>query len=100
MRKKLLLFAALTLLLSFAVATAVHAAATKYSFEDVVIDGQTVEIEASVKTHNKKPDFSQCTYFSEDYQSALGYYSDDVNAGDTAGDVLDFCVSHFDERTQ
>ena len=104
MRKKVLLFAALSLLIAFVFATAVHAATTKYTFNDVKVETDQgtiiVEIEASVKTHKKKDDFSQCTYFSDDYQDALGYYSAPVDAGDTAEDVLDFCRSNFDERTQ
>ena len=99
MRKKILILTSLMILFTFGFATVVQAATTKYSFNDVNIDGTIVEIEASVKDNNKG-DFSQCTYFSDDYQEALGYYSEPVVAGDSAGAVLDFCVAHFDERVQ
>lgn len=99
MRKKMLIFAALSLVLSFALATGVQAKVTKYTFNDVDIDGTIVEIEASVKTTNKG-DFSICTYFSDDYADYLGQYEEAVEAGDTAEEVLDFCVANFDDRVE
>jgi hypothetical protein len=80
-------------------ATTVLAKKTKYTFNDVVIDEQTVEIEASVKDNNNN-DFSECSYFSDDYADYLGQYADDVIPGDTAEDVLDFCVANFDNKTE
>ena len=77
----------------------VQAAKTKYTFNDVEIDEQVVEIEASVKD-TKKSDYSTCSYYSVDYGEYLGYYDADVVAGETAEDVLDFCVAHFEEGTR
>lgn len=99
MRRKILPITTLLLLLIFATTVAVQAKNTKYTFNDVTIGDQIVEIEAGVKD-NKNSDFSQCTYFSDDYAEALGYYSDAVVAGESVEEVLDFCVEHFDERTQ
>lgn len=99
MSKKTLILTSLLILLTFALATVAQAANTKYTFNDVVIDGEIVEIEAGVKT-TKKSDFSNCSYFTDDYIDYLGYYEEAVSAGDTADEVLDFCVSHFDEPKQ
>lgn len=108
MRKKVLLFAALSLLIAFVFATAVHAATTKYTFNDVEVETDQgtiiVEIEATVKTRKNKDNFVQCTYFSDDYEESLGYYSehiaDDDETPDTAEDVRAFCVDNFENRTQ
>lgn len=97
--KRFLLLAGLVLAFAFVMVAGAQAANTKYTFNDVTIDEQVVEIEAAVKT-NKKNDFSKCTYFTDDYEESLGYYEDDVDAGDSAAEVLDFCVNHFDERVQ
>jgi hypothetical protein len=99
MYKKIALATSLALILTLALVTVVHAKVTKYTFNDVDIDETIVEIEAGVKTTNKG-DFSNCSYFSDDYQESLGYYQEAVFAGDTADEVLAFCVENFDERTQ
>lgn len=99
MPKKTLIFVSLLILLTFALAAVAQAANTKYTFNDVDIDGTIVEIEAGVKNTNKN-DYSNCTYFTDDYRDVLGYYADAVDAGDTAEEVLEFCVTHFDEATQ
>lgn len=99
MPKKSLIFMSLLILLTFALATVAQAANTKYTFNDMDIDGVIVEIEAGVKTTNKN-DYSNCTYFTDDYRDVLGYYAAPVFAGDTAEEVLQFCVNNFDERTQ
>lgn len=91
--KKLIVIAVLFVML--ATATTVLAKTDKYTFNDVTIDDQTVEIEASVKSNNKG-DFSSCSYFSDDYADYLGAYQADVFAGDSAEDVLAFCVDNFD----
>lgn len=98
MHRKILILTSLMILLTFTFVSVVQAAVTKYTFNDVDTDGMIVEIEASVKDNNKGK-FSQCTYFSDDYEDALGYYSDAIVAGDTAEEVLAFCVEHFYERT-
>lgn len=72
---------------------------TKYTFNDVEIDDRIVEIEAGVKS-TKKNDVSDCTYFSDNYATFLGYYEDDVFAGATADEVLQFCIENFDERIE
>lgn len=84
------------------VAGAVHAKNTKYTFNDVEIetdDGALiVEIEASVKDTNKS-DYSQCSYYTDDFEDHLGQYAEDVIAGETAEEVLDFCVNNFENRS-
>jgi hypothetical protein len=61
-------------------------------------DRTTGEIEATVKDTNKN-DLTTCSYFSDDYQASLGYYSDEVVFADPAA-VLEFCLDNFDERHQ
>ena len=99
MNKRTTFTVLIAIVVSLLLTTAALAANSKYTFNDVNIDGTVVEIEAAVKD-NKKSDFSSCTYYSDDYQEWLGQYQDDVDAGDTAEDVLDFCVDHFDDRSQ
>ena len=99
MRKKIVIIASLVALLALLMATTAYAKKTNYTYTDVELNGQIGEIEAGVKTTNKN-DYSECTYFSDDYQDALGYYADAEIAGNTAEEVLEFCVEHFDERTQ
>lgn len=92
------ILAGLLVVLSLVCATAGYAAVTKYTFNDVSIGEQIVEIEAAVKSV-KKGDFSTCSYCADDDQECLGYDEDDVFAGATAEEVLDFCVDHFEDRT-
>lgn len=87
----------LVLVAAFIVSGTVQAAVTKYSFNDVVIDEQVVEIEAGVKSVNKG-DFSSCSYYTDDYAEYLGHYTAPVSAGDTADEVLGFCVDNFGNR--
>ncbi len=98
MLKKWSAIAIVLLLAIFVVAGAVHAANTKYEFNDVTIGERTVEIEAAVKD-NKKSDYSVCSYYSDDYAEFLGQYAEDTLAGDTAEDVLNFCVENFESRS-
>ncbi len=87
----------LVLVLALLVSGTVLAAKEKYTFNDVDIEGTIVEIEASVKSVNKG-DFSTCSYYADDYAYYLGFYTADESAGDTAEDVLAFCVDNFDDR--
>lgn len=98
MLRKWSVIAIVLLVAIFVVAGAVHAKNTKYTFNDVDIDGQIVEIEAAVKDTNKS-DYSQCNYYTDDYEDHLGQYADDVPAGETAEDVLAFCVDNFEDRS-
>lgn len=99
MLRKTLAFASAMILIILVLATTVQAANTQYTFNDVEIGEQIVEIEASVKMTNKS-DFSTCSYYSDDYMEYLGYYQEAVSAGNTAADALDFCVAHFGDRMQ
>ena len=99
MLKKLTLISLSVVMASLLVTSAVFAAKTKYEFSNVDIDGQIVEIEASVKD-NKNNEFSTCSYYSEDYEGFLGQYQEAVVAGETAEEVKDFCVENFDNRSQ
>lgn len=87
----------LVLIAALLITGTVLAAKEKYTFNDVDIDGTLVEIEASVKSVNKG-DFSTCNYYADDYAYYLGFYMADESAGDTAGEVLAFCVDNFDNR--
>ena len=98
MLKKVAILGILLVLLAFPMATVVRAATTKYTFNNVTINDRIVEIEASVKSTNNSG-FSTCSYYSDDYLSYLGYYDEAVVAGTTSQEVLNFCVSHFDDRT-
>lgn len=73
----------------------------KFTFNDVTLpDGQTGEIEASVKILTNKDDSVNCSYFTDDYQESLGYYFDFVQPAPLdAASVLEFCLDNFDERT-
>ena len=101
MFKKWSLFAAIALLALFALAVDVQAATEKYTFNDVTVtenDAElTIEIEASTKV-TKKAEYSTCSYYADDYAEYLGYYDAPVLAGDSAGEVLDFCVENFGNR--
>ncbi|HEX6238506.1 MAG TPA: hypothetical protein VFZ68_15000 [Acidimicrobiales bacterium] len=71
----------------------------KFTFNDVALDGQTVEIEAGVKILKNKPDSVTCSYFTDDYQDSLGYYFDfHEPAPVEADEVLAICIAEFDER--
>lgn len=93
-------FLALALaLVAFVLPGSAQAKNTKYTFNDVMIGEEVVEIEAGVKETNKA-DYSNCNYYTDDYIEFLGYYQEAVSAGDTADEVLAFCVENFDNRTQ
>lgn len=97
--RKTLFIAGLMIVFSLALATVAYAGNAKYTFNDVGIDGELVEIEASLKTV-KKGDYTTCSYYSDDYADYLGYYDADVFAGDSAEEILDFCVTNFDNRSE
>lgn len=99
MSKKRLILVTLMILLTLALTTTALAKNTKYTFNDVVIDSEVLEIEAGVKANNKN-DYSNCSYFADDYAESLGYYADKEFAGDTADEVLDFCVDNFENRSR
>ena len=89
----------IALLFALVLTASAFAGVTKYTFNDVTYpDGTTGEIEAGVKDTNKS-DLTNCTYFSDDYREALGYYADPV-VFTTAEEVRQFCLDHFDERQQ
>ena len=98
MLKKISIAASLMVVLMLMVTSTALAVKTKYTFEDVVIDGQIVEIEASVK-QNKKGAYSTCSYFADDYTEHLGLYDEAVLAGESEEEVLSFCKAHFEERS-
>lgn len=70
---------------------------TKYTFNDIVISNQVVEIEASVKG-TRKSGYSTCNYYSDNYIQYLGLYAKAVFAGSTAQQVRDYCIAHYSER--
>lgn len=91
---------ALTAALALALSAPGANAAEKFTFADVELpDGQTGEIEASVKTHKHKDDSVYCGYFTDDYQDSLGYSFTVVEPAPTEADaVREFCLDAFDER--
>ncbi|MDT8304715.1 MAG: hypothetical protein RRC07_02165 [Anaerolineae bacterium] len=97
MRKEWIVVAAILTIALFVVTGTAQAAVTKYTFNDVDIDGTIVEIEASVKETNKAA-FSTCSYFADDYREFLGTYEDAVVGGTTADEVLAFCIGNFTNR--
>ena len=99
MFKKLTLIALSVVVASLLITSAAIAAKTKYEFSDVLIDDQTVEIEASFKD-NKNNNFSSCSYYSDDYEEWLGQYQEDVVAGELADEVEQFCVNNFANLSQ
>ena len=74
---------------------------SKVTFNDVVLpDGQVGEIEAAVKVLKNKDDSVNCTYFTDDYATGLGYYFDfEEPAVTEPAEVLQFCLDHYDERS-
>lgn len=72
------------------------ASSVKYTFNDLVIDSQVVEIEASVRS-GRNP-YSTCVYYSDNYISYLGSYNAAVVAGTNSAAVQSFCVNHFADR--
>lgn len=99
MFKKLTLITVSMIMVSLLATSAVFAAKTKYEFSDVEINGQIVEIEASVK-QNKKNEFSTCSYYSDNYEEFLGQYQEAIVAGETSPEIKDFCLENFDNRSQ
>ena len=98
MFKKISLVAVITVIFALVFTSSVLAAKSKYTFEDVIIGNQTVEIEASVK-QNKNGAYSTCSYFKQNYVEHLGLYDDAVVAGDDEEAVLTFCVDNFENRS-
>lgn len=71
----------------------------KFTFNDVELDGQTGEIEASVKTAKNKDDSVTCTYFTDDYEENLGYYFKALEVAPTDRDAVgEFCIENFGAR--
>lgn len=71
----------------------------KFTFNDVDVDGLTLEIEAGVKVLKNRPDSVTCSYFTDDYQDSLGYYFDFYEPAPVDAEaVLAICVAGFDER--
>lgn len=85
--------------LAFAIPMLVSAAVSKYTFNDVAIDGQVVEIEATVK-QNKRTDVARCDYYADDYAEWLGYYEEAVSISMDSNNVEAFCADHFVDRVQ
>ena len=95
MIKKIVVLSVLGL---FAFITPTFAASMiKYTFNNVDISGEVVEIEVSVRTSKTNP-YSTCSYYSDNYVSYLGIYAASVSAGKDANLVLNFCTDHFGEK--
>lgn len=77
----------------------------KFTFEGVTLeDGDLVVedavVEAAVKDKKKdENDWTNCSYFTEDWQESLGSYGENVVPGDGGADAVEaFCVDRFSER--
>jgi len=76
----------------------------KFTFEDVTLtDGDFVVengvIEAATK-ETKKSVFTNCNYYTEDYQEYLGQFQSEEFFSDDNGEVEDFCVNNFENRVE
>lgn len=77
-----------------------------FTFEDVDLvdaDGTTYEdavIEAASKDHkNDRLDFTECAYYTEDYEEFLGDYGESGWASHDADEVREFCIENFPNRS-
>src|SRR5690606_9893513 len=74
----------------------------KFTFLDVVFpDGTTGIIAAGTKAVNKGT-FTQCSYYSPDWEEYLGGFGDDTLAAadvENPDAVLAYCLSHFQDRS-
>lgn len=77
----------------------------KFTFEGVTLeDGDLVVrnavVEAAVKDKKKdKNDWTNCSYFTEDWRESLGSYGEAVVPGDGSAEAVEaFCVDRFSER--
>lgn len=78
----------------------------KFTFEDVTLtDGDLVVengvIEAAVRDHKKdKNDWTNCSYYTEDWAGSLGSFGVGAlpEAGTGAEAVENFCTEHFSDR--
>lgn len=77
----------------------------KYTFEGVtLVDGgatfENAVIEASVRDHkNDKNDWTNCSYFTDAWETHLGVYGEDVVPGDGGADAVEeFCIGNFENR--
>lgn len=77
----------------------------KFTFEGVTLeDGDLLVesgvVEAAVKDkRNDKNDWTNCTYFTEDWQESLGSHGEAVVPGDGSAEAVEaFCVDNFENR--
>ena len=77
----------------------------KFTFTDVTLSEEGVVVAengvieaASRDKKNDKQDWTECTYFTEDYAESLGTFGSSDFASTDAGEVLDFCLQHFPDR--
>ena len=84
----------------FLLGSVIAADSVKFTFSDVMYpDGQKGTVEATVKT-NKKSTVTTCSYFSDPNNQYLGQYQDATFASRNADEVKQFCIDHYNDRTQ
>ena len=83
----------------FLLGSALGANVFKYTFTDVSYpDGRVGTIQASVKT-TKKGTITVCGYNTNPNDQFAGEFQGTDNTSTDAADVLNFCESHFADRT-
>jgi len=104
MTKRAAVVLALVVVATLALSGVALAKTFKFTFEDVTLtDGDLVVengvIEASTK-ETKKTTFTNCNYYTEDYEAFLGQFQSDDFFSDDAGEVEEFCVDNFENRVE
>ena len=90
---------AVAILGMFLVGSAFAANVFKFTFSDVSYpDGRVGTIQASVKT-TKKGTVTVCDYYTNPNDQSAGEFQGDDNTSTDAVDVLNYCESHFADRT-
>ena len=83
----------------FLLGSALGANAFKFTFSDVAYpDGRVGTIQASVKT-TKKGTFTVCGYNTNPNDQFAGEFQGTDNTSTDAAVVLNYCESHFADRT-
>jgi hypothetical protein len=90
---------ATAILVMFLLGSAFAANVFKFTFSDVAYpDGRVGTIQASVKT-TKKGSVTVCDYYTNPNDQFAGEFQGTDNTSTDAVDVLNYCESHFGDRT-
>ena len=90
---------ATAILVMFMLGSAFAANVFKFTFSDVAYpDGRVGTIQASVKT-TKKGTITVCGYYTNPNDQFAGEFQGTDNTSTDAVEVLNYCESHFADRT-